>query len=319
MKDSYGRNIDYMRISITDRCNLRCRYCMPADIETLEMDRLLTYEEIRTIAETGVRLGITHYRLTGGEPLIRRECVQLVEMLKKIPGVDTVGMTTNGVLLGKYAKALKSAGLDEVNVSLDTVDAQEFEQLTGRAELENVKRGIDVALEAKLPIKLNVVNLGKVDGRLILAYSEQKEIVVRFIEMMPIGYGKQYTGVSNQRLFKMLEEEYGKAKPCVEHMGYGPAVYYRFPGLKQQVGMIDAVNHKFCNTCNRVRLTSEGYLKLCLCYDEGVDLRGVLRSEKRALLLERIMKDAIFKKPVEHCFKKENEITEKRAMISIGG
>ena len=189
MKDKAGREIDYLRISITDRCNLRCKYCMPGDIETTDMENLLTYEEIVQVTETAAALGIRHIRLTGGEPLVRRGCVDLVEKIKNVSGIETVGMTTNGVLLAEYAKALKEAGLDSVNVSLDTLDETEFQRLTGRDELNAVLAGINAAKEAQIPVKINTVHYQHLDWKSILDYTNRVQIPVRFIEMMPIGYG----------------------------------------------------------------------------------------------------------------------------------
>ena len=211
MKDQTGREIDYMRISITDRCNLRCKYCMPGDIETSDMANLLTYEEIVKVTETAVSLGIRHVRLTGGEPLVRRGCVELVKKIKNISGIDTVGMTTNGVLLAEYARTLKEAGLDSVNVSLDTLDETEFQRLTGRNELKAVLAGIRAAQEAEIPVKINTVHYKNLDWRAVLAYADERQIPVRFIEMMPIGYGADYTGRSNEELFRQIEDIYGNA------------------------------------------------------------------------------------------------------------
>ena len=309
-----------MRISITDRCNLRCKYCMPGDIETTDMENLLTYEEIVQVTETAAALGIRHIRLTGGEPLVRRGCVDLVEKIKNVSGFETVGMTTNGVLLAEYAKALKEAGLDGVNVSLDTLDETEFQRLTGRDELNAVLAGI-------------------------LDYTNRVQIPVRFIEMMPIGYGAAYTGGSNEELFRQIEECYGNVSEAgtvgsregekysadIRDLSYteekqqsgkhgaGPAAYYRFPGLNMDVGFISAMHHKFCRSCNRIRLTSEGYLKLCLCYEKGIDLRAVLRDPGRKQTLQEVMKEAIFEKPAEHCFEQVSEMTEHNAMVRIGG
>ena len=345
MKDQIGREIDYMRISITDRCNLRCKYCMPSDIETTDMANLLTYEEIVKVTETAVSLGIRHVRLTGGEPLVRRGCVDLVKKIKNISGIDTVGMTTNGVLLAEHARALKEAGLDSVNVSLDTLDETEFQRLTGRDELKAVLAGIDAAKEVKIPVKINTVHYQHLDWKSILDYTNRMQIPVRFIEMMPIGYGAAYTSDSNEELFRQIEESYGSASEagtvrnresekksadipdllCAEEKqqakkyGAGPAVYYRFPGLKMDVGFISAMQHKFCRSCNRIRLTSEGYLKLCLCYEKGVDLRAVLRNPERKQTLQEMMKKAILEKPVEHCFEQISEMTEHKAMVRIGG
>lgn len=318
MKDKAGREIDYMRISITDRCNLRCKYCMPGDIETTDMANLLTYEEIAKVTETAASLGIRHIRLTGGEPLVRRGCVDLVKKIKNISGIDTVGMTTNGVLLAEHARVLKEAGLDSVNVSLDTLDETEFQRLTGRDELKAVLAGIGAAQEVEIPVKINTVHYKNLNWRAVLAYADERQIPVRFIEMMPIGYGAAYTGKSNEELFRQIEDCYGSASEAGKH-GAGPAVYYHFPGLNIEVGFISAIHHKFCKNCNRIRLTSEGYLKLCLCYEKGVDLRAVLRDPEKGQALQEVMKKAILEKPVEHCFEQISEMTEHKAMVRIGG
>lgn len=318
MKDKAGREIDYMRISITDRCNLRCKYCMPGDIETTDMANLLTYEEIAKVTETAASLGIRHIRLTGGEPLVRRGCVDLVKKIKNISGIDTVGMTTNGVLLAEHARALKEAGLDSVNVSLDTLDETEFQRLTGRDELKSVLAGIGAAQKVEIPVKINTVHYKNLNWRAVLAYADERQIPVRFIEMMPIGYGAAYTGKSNEELFRQIEDCYGSASEAGKH-GAGPAVYYHFPGLNIEVGFISAIHHKFCESCNRIRLTSEGYLKLCLCYEKGVDLRAVLRDPEKGQALQEVMKKAILEKPVEHCFEQISEMTEHKAMVRIGG
>ena len=318
MKDKAGREIDYMRISITDRCNLRCKYCMPGDIETTDMANLLTYEEIVQVTEAAAALGIRHIRLTGGEPLVRRGCVDLVRKIKNVSRIETVGMTTNGVLLAEYAKSLKEAGLDSVNVSLDTLDKTEFQRLTGRDELKAVLAGIDAAKEVKIPVKINAVNYQHLDWKSILDYTNTMQVPVRFIEMMPIGYGAAYTGGPNEELFRQIEACYGSASETGKH-GAGPAVYYRFPGLNMDVGFISAMHHKFCSSCNRIRLTSEGYLKLCLCYEKGVDLRAVLRDPGREQTLQEVIRTAIFEKPAEHCFEQVSEMTEHKAMVRIGG
>lgn len=318
MKDKAGRQIDYMRISITDRCNLRCKYCMPGDIETTDMANLLTYEEIVKVTETAASLGIRHIRLTGGEPLVRRGCVDLVKKIKNISGIDTVGMTTNGVLLAEHARALKEAGLDSVNVSLDTLDETEFQRLTGRDELKAVLAGIGAAQEVEIPVKINTVHYKNLDWRAVLAYADERQIPVRFIEMMPIGYGAAYIGKSNEELFRQIEDCYWSAAEARKY-GAGPAVYYHFPGLNIDVGFISAIHHKFCKNCNRIRLTSEGYLKLCLCYEKGVDLRAVLRDPEKEQALQEVMKKAILEKPVEHCFEQISEMTEHKAMVRIGG
>ena len=319
MLDRYGRVINYLRISVTDRCNLRCCYCMPEGVQDVGMKNILTFEEIWEIVRTGVSLGITHIRITGGEPLVRKGCVDLIRGIREIPGVETITMTTNGVLLGNYGKQLKEAGVDGVNISLDTLDPEEFYKITGKRELQEVLAGIRAVKTAGLPVKLNAVNRKELDPIPLVRYAQEENLPLRFIEMMPVGYGKKYVGRSNEELRETLEAVCGKAE-CMTNreelsrMGSGPAVYYQFSDLKVPVGFISAIHGKFCDTCNRVRLTAEGYLKLCLCYDEGEDLR---EGEKENL--RTIMEQTIFRKPAAHCFEHPAEMTETHEMVKIGG
>lgn len=323
MLDRYGRVINYLRISVTDRCNLRCCYCMPEGVQDVGLKNILTFEEIWEIVRTGVSLGITHIRITGGEPLVRKGCVNLIRGIREIPGVETITMTTNGVLLGNYGKQLKKAGVDGVNISLDTLDPEEFYKITGKRELQEVLAGIRAAKTAGLPVKLNAVNRKELDPIPLVRYAQEENLPIRFIEMMPVGYGKKYVGRSNEELRETLEAVCGKAE-CMTNreelsrMGSGPAVYYQFSDLKVPVGFISAIHGKFCDTCNRVRLTAEGYLKLCLCYDEGEDLRRVLREEEKENL-RTIMEQTIFRKPAAHCFEHPAEMTETHEMVKIGG
>lgn len=323
MLDRYGRVINYLRISVTDRCNLRCCYCMPEGVQDVGMKNILTFEEIWEIVRTGVSLGITHIRITGGEPLVRKGCVDLIRGIREIPGVETITMTTNGVLLGNYGKQLKEAGVDGVNISLDTLDPEEFYKITGKRELQEVLAGIRAAKTAGLPVKLNAVNRKELDPIPLVRYAQEENLPLRFIEMMPVGYGKKYVGRSNEELRETLEAVCGKAE-CMTNreelsrMGSGPAVYYQFTDLKVPVGFISAIHGKFCDTCNRVRLTAEGYLKLCLCYDEGEDLRRVLREGEKENL-RTIMEKTIFRKPAAHCFEHPDEMTETHEMVKIGG
>ena len=323
MLDRYGRVINYLRISVTDRCNLRCCYCMPEGVQDVGMKNILTFEEIREIVRTGVSLGITHIRITGGEPLVRKGCVDLIRGIREIPGVETITMTTNGVLLGNYGKQLKEAGVDGVNISLDTLDPEEFYKITGKRELQEVLAGIRAAKTAGLPVKLNAVNRKELDPIPLVRYAQEENLPLRFIEMMPVGYGKKYVGRSNEELRETLEAVCGKTE-CMTNreelsrMGSGPAVYYQFSDLKVPVGFISAIHGKFCDTCNRVRLTAEGYLKLCLCYDKGEDLRRVLREGEKENL-RTIMEQTIFRKPAAHCFEHPAEMTETNEMVKSGG
>ena len=323
MLDRYGRVINYLRISVTDRCNLRCCYCMPEGVQDVGMKNILTFEEIWEIVRTGVSLGITHIRITGGEPLVRKGCVDLNRGIREIPGAETITMTTNGVLLGNYGKQLKEAGVDGVNISLDTLNPEEFYKITGKRELQEVLAGIRAAKTAGLPVKLNAVNGKELDPIPLVRYAQEENLPLRFIEMMPVGYGKKYVGRSNEELRETLEAVCGKAE-CMTNreelsrMGSGPAVYYQFSDLKVPVGFISAIHGKFCDTCNRVRLTAEGYLKLCLCYDEGENLRRVLREGEKENL-RTIMEQTIFRKPAAHCFEHPAEMTETHEMVKIGG
>ena len=323
MLDQYGRVINYLRISVTDRCNLRCCYCMPEGVQDVGMKNILTFEEIWEIVRTGVSLGITHIRITGGEPLVRKGCVDLIRGIREIPGVETITMTTNGVLLGNYAKQLKEVGVDSVNISLDTLDSEEFYKITGKRELQEVLAGIREAKTAGLQVKLNAVNRKELDPLPLVRYAQKENLPLRFIEMMPVGYGKEYVGRSNEELRKTLVTVCGTPE-CItdreelSRMGSGPAVYYRFSDLKVPVGFISAIHGKFCDTCNRIRLTAEGYLKLCLCYDKGADLRRALREGEKEKL-RTIMEETIFRKPAAHCFEHPAEMTETHEMIKIGG
>lgn len=313
-----------MRISITDRCNLRCRYCMPDGIQNIPMEELLTYEEIAEIARLGARLGIDTLRITGGEPLVRLGVADLIRQLKQIPGIRRVAMTTNGVALAKAAGELKAAGLDDVNISLDAADRKLIEDITQRDCYGQVLSGIDAALAAGLGVKLNTVlakgqNAGQWEGLLLLA--AEKKVPIRFIEMMPVGHGREFMPVNNQELKRKIMETYGKSREESDDRtvhGAGPAEYIFIPELSLTVGFISAVHGKFCHSCNRIRLSSRGFLKPCLCYDTGVDLRAPLREGNREEVFLR-MEQMIYEKPGEHCFEHLERMTEHREMVKIGG
>ena len=286
--------------------------------EQAEQNPPLTVEEMLKIVHAAAGLGITHYRITGGEPLVRKECVELVQKIKAVPGTASVGITTNGVRLASCARDLKAAGCDSVNVSLDTVDAAEFAALTGRDALEQVKQGICAAKEAGLLVKLNAVHRKELHAQELIEFAEQEKVPVRFIEVMPVGAGKSYVGPSNEALKTELEQWYGACTPDQEKEGNGPAAYVRYEKLSMPVGFISAIHGKFCGSCNRVRLTSRGFLKLCLCYENGVDLREVLQNGTAADLRD-VMAQAILKKPMEHCFERPKDMTEHHLMSGIGG
>lgn len=321
MKDSYGRTVDYMRISITDRCNLRCRYCMPEMPCFLPRKELLSLEEILDICVCGARMGIRKIKITGGEPLLRPGCVELIRKLKEIPGMEKVTLTTNGVLLAPFAEALYQAGIDGVNVSLDTLNEETYRKITGFDKLAQVLEGLDTMSRFPVPLKTNMVLLpwenGK-DWKELALLAKNRRIDVRFIEKMPLGKDKETEGVSNILLLEEMQASFGKAEPDGRSHGNGPAVYYRFPGFQGSVGFISAIHDNFCAGCNRLRMTAEGKVKPCLCYEENFSLKEAVRAGNREEIRE-LLRSAVEKKPQRHCFAHTEQITEQRDMWKIGG
>lgn len=326
MIDALGRNIDYIRISVTDRCNLRCIYCMPQEgIPLTVHEELLTYEEILRICRCAAALGIRKVKLTGGEPLVRREIVDLVAGIKKIPEIEKVTLTTNGVLLQRYMKSLAEAGIDAINVSLDTLDPECFSKITRKDSLKQVLDGLREAMNyPHINLKVNCVPMG-VEGQdlvEIARLAEKYPIHVRFIEMMPIGLGVQFEGKKEQQILEELQRHFGPAVPCTEALGNGPGHYFTMEGLTGKIGFISAVSHKFCGDCNRIRLTSQGYLKGCLQYNLGCDLREEMRGGCSDERLRELICEAISKKPAGHHFDEavnQKEYDEKSCMYQIGG
>ena len=321
MIDQFNRTIDYLRISITDRCNLRCRYCMPQSVNWVEHAEVLRYEEILQIAAAAIEIGITHFKVTGGEPLVRKGVVDFIRQLRSLPGCKAVTLTTNGILLQQLAQPLADAGLDAVNVSLDAVDEKRYAEITGMDGLHQVLQGIDAALQAGIQTKINSVLLQDAQDQIVplARLAQQKPVDVRFIELMPIGEGTQGGGVSPQTARKLLLEQWQDLHPVEEKRGYGPARYEASSQLTGRIGWIDAVSHGFCDQCNRIRLTSTGQLKLCLCYENGIDLRQMLRSGATQQQLQQALQQVIVQKPAAHCFGTQQEITENRLMAQIGG
>lgn len=320
MKDQFQREIDYLRISITDRCNLRCQYCMPQDIELVSMRELLTYEELIEIVKVMAKLGIHYVKVTGGEPLVRKDCAELIKKLKEIEGIERVSLTTNGVLLKQYLPALLEAGLDAVNISLDTMNEDLFSQITRKNCGNQVKRAIQMACESGLQTKVNAVlmkgyNESAWEDLILLA--KDNPIDVRFIEMMPIGMGRKFETVSSELLLTDIQMKYPNLEKEKRRHGYGPAVYYKIPEFQGSIGLIGAIHGKFCASCNRVRLTSQGMLKPCLSYESQVDLKSILRQHPEQL--EETIERVIYRKPREHCFENLCEMTKSQGMSEIGG
>lgn len=322
---------------MTDRCNLRCRYCMPEGIRLTSSDEILTLEEIELICKAAVRMGITRFKITGGEPLVRLGCPELIGMIKRIPGVEQVTLTTNGVLLGKYLDRLLENGLDAVNISLDTLHPSVYRQLTGYDKFGEVWENLERAVQTGMSVKVNSVlqkGVNEEEWEPLAALTFKEKVDVRFIEMMPIGYGRQYEGISGEELLCRLMERYPGMERDESVHGNGPAVYYRIPGALGSVGFISAVHGQFCDACNRIRLTAKGELKPCLCYRESIMVKDIIRGDvdgaglasedadvgtaaiKR---LEEAIGEAVKKKPQMHCFGTCGKITENRQMVQIGG
>ncbi len=322
MFDSTRREIHYLRLSVTDLCNLRCRYCMPDGVEKLEREAVLTYEEFLRLAALFAQCGIDTVRVTGGEPLVRKNVAQLVAGLKAIPGIRKVTMTTNGILLAQQLPALLAAGLDSVNISLDTLRPEVFRQITARDEFAAVQAGLQAALESGIPVKLNCVpQAGVNEGELedLAALAENRPLQVRFIEMMPIGYGAAMPCISGPELRQRFAHRWPGLQPLAEaDFGDGPAVYYTVPGWQGSIGFIAAVHGKFCASCNRVRLTSQGFLRPCLASEAGYDLRALLRSGASDAALLQAIRETIWAKPREHHFE-DSSMPATRGMYRIGG
>ena len=326
MQDQYGREIDYIRISITDRCNLRCTYCMPEDgIEGYTSHTaILSYEEILRLVRCLASLGIKKIKLTGGEPLVRLGCADLVRELKAIKGIEQVTITTNGVLLADMAEALIAAGIDGINVSLDTVEREIFAQITRRDYFDKVMNGIEkVKALGYSNLKINCVPIAQFNKSEIVKLAAQAKdypLSVRFIELMPIGLATEYTAISREEITDMLTEAFGDMTPYEGRLGNGPAEYYSLPGFKGHIGFIGAIHNKFCGQCNRIRLTSNGFLKLCLNQNKGGDLLPLIRGNVSDEELTDAMRAIIYQKPLAHHFYEEDQNdTDSRQMFQVGG
>lgn len=322
MTDQFGREINYARISVTDRCNLRCRYCMPeCGVKKISHNEILSLEEVLRVAKIFSRLGIEKIRLTGGEPLLRKNLPSLVRELKNIPAIEQVTLTTNGVLLKNFAQELIAAGLDGVNLSLDTLDEKIFADLTRRKLFNNVLESFQTLLDKNLTLKINCVPLRDVNDEEILklaTLAKNNPIKIRFIELMPIGcaWESGLRGIPTAEIFSMLKENFGKLIPVLEKNSLqGPAKYFKPKNFIGEIGFIDALEHKFCANCNRIRLTAEGFLKTCLSFDTGLDVKNLLRSGANDdKILEKI-RETIYRKPKEHFF----DGATKFQMYQVGG
>ena len=320
--NSFGRCINYLRISVTDRCNLRCLYCMPPEgVQQIPHGEILSYEEIRTVVRAAVELGINRIRLTGGEPLVRAELPKLICMLSQIEGIQELALTTNGTFLKKYALELKQAGLSRVNVSLDTLKPDKFRYVTRLGKLKDVLEGIEAAKRTGFdPVKINTVIMRGINDDEILDFAKityEDGWHVRFIELMPFkGMAEFVPAVELRQHISLL----GKFEPCESITGNGPAMYYHLAGAKGTIGFISPLTElSFCSRCNRMRLTADGKLRPCLLGEEEIDLKMPLRNNASIEELKQLILKAVTSKPEHHHLEGGNIRLVKRKMSQIGG
>jgi cyclic pyranopterin phosphate synthase len=333
MQDRYGHRISYLRVSITDRCNERCTYCMPQELqEWLPREEILSFEETLRIIRIAAELGVAKVRVTGGEPLTRRDVVHFIAQIPKISGIKSLGLSTNGTLLARQdtsektmAMALREAGVHSINISLDTMDRDVYSQITGRDFHAQVLEGIDASIRVGFDqIKLNTVLMrGRNEDQLIplIEFAASHNLILRFIEMMPVST----TEVLSENNFmsileakRVVESVYGSLIPETEFRTNGPATYYQIPGRKQRIGFIGAMtNLHFCENCNKLRLTCDGKLRPCLGSYLEFDIMRPLRSGASNEELKQFFLDVVERKPAQHDFR--DNYQPNRKMIAIGG
>jgi len=333
MQDRYGHRISYLRVSITDRCNERCTYCMPQELqEWLPREEILTFEETLRLIRIAAELGVSRVRITGGEPLTRRDVIEFVRRIPEIPGIKSIGLSTNGTLLAReigpgetIAKALRAAGVESVNISLDTLDRAVYSQITGRDFHEQVLRGIDAAIaEGFKQIKLNTVLMReRNEDQLIplIEFAAPRDLILRFIEMMPVSTtevldDKNFLPIREAK--RVIESRYGRLIPETEFRTNGPATYYQIPERRQRVGFIGAMtNLHFCESCNKLRLTCDGKLRPCLGSYLEFDIMKPMRAGASDEELKAFFLDVVDRKPEQHDFR--DNYQPNRKMVAIGG
>ena len=333
MQDRYGHRISYLRVSITDRCNERCTYCMPQELqEWLPREEILTFEETLRLIRIAAELGVSKVRITGGEPLTRRDVIEFIRRIPEIPGIKSIGLSTNGTLLAReigpgetIASALRAAGVESVNISLDTLDRAVYSQITGRDFHEQVLSGIDAAIaEGFKQIKLNTVLMReRNEDQLIplIEFAAPRDLILRFIEMMPVSTtevldDKNFMPIQEAK--RMIESRYGRLIPETEFRTNGPATYYQIPERRQRVGFIGAMtNLHFCENCNKLRLTCDGKLRPCLGSYLEFDIMKPLRAGASDAELKQFFLDVVDRKPEQHDFR--NNYQPNRRMVAIGG
>lgn len=323
MKDKFGREIDYLRVSVTDKCNLRCIYCMDEKDNTfLKNDEKLTDDEIYRIVKESSELGIKKVRITGGEPLVKPNLVNLIGRINSISGIEEIYLTTNGILLADMIDELALNGLKGVNISLDSLNEERFNKLTRLGKLNKVLEAIDKAIDLGIKVKLNTVIVNDINKDEIIDFvniTKEKNIDVRFIELMPIGVAINYKGATNEEVLKIISENYSDYEEVARSKSGGPASYIKLKDAKGKIGFISAISNCFCEECNRIRLTPEGFLKQCLHFDYGIDLKNKLRAGISDEELRKLIYDNIYEKPEKHLFLDKSDHKEIKFMNQIGG
>lgn len=334
MLDACGREIDYIRISVTDRCNLRCSYCIPKEgVRLCAHEDILRFDELERLVRIFAGAGVRFVKLTGGEPFVRRAFIELAQGIKAISGIEKLTVTTNGTFFSQETVLQSLDCFDSINVSLDAMEREVFKKLSGVDAFELAYGGLQRLLKENdrrkkpVSIKLNCVLTGQNRAEIenIVKFAKERDLAVRLIELMPIGLGKEFLEreqypLREAEVKSLIEEIYGPLIPLHERYGNGPAVYYTLKGFRGKIGFISALSHKFCGDCNRIRLTADGYLKTCLQYESGIDLRELLRNNQTDEEIKQAILQAVWKKPSEHAFgKKEILNQENRSMSEIGG
>ncbi|MGE5172979.1 MAG: GTP 3',8-cyclase MoaA [Betaproteobacteria bacterium] len=325
--DPHKRRIDYLRISVTDRCNLKCVYCRPrAEMKLLQHRDILTYEEILRLVTVAVPLGITRVRITGGEPLIRRGIVDFIKTLRRYAGIEDISLTTNGVLLEGMAEALADAGMPRLNISLDSLDARRFSRITGADSWEAVWRGVNRAAELGFfPIKINMVPVKGLNDDEVADFARltlDRRLHVRFIEFMPIGAHDRWhrdVCVSSDQVRAVIEHEFGRLVPFTSSTSAGPSTNFQIPGANGVIGFISPITQHFCKSCRRLRLTADGKIRPCLLSDTEIDVKSPLRNRCDDGELERLLRLSLEIKPERHHITESEPGCFQRTMSKIGG
>jgi len=318
MLDKKGRNIDYLRVSLTDRCNLRCIYCMPEDgIEKICHEEILRFEEVEKVITACAALGVKKVRFTGGEPLVLKGLDKLIKHTASMPSINDISLTTNGLLLADMADDLKKSGLKRVNISLDTLQSDKFKKITRHGDINKVFSAIEKCLSLDMvPVKLNVVLMKNVNDDEIgdfIKLTMDSPIQVRFIELMPIGEGQKYFDECSMKVEEIIER-FPELVPIQDDSRV--ASVYKMPGAIGSIGLISPVSCKFCSDCNRIRLTSTGTIKPCLHSAEEINLKQYLNDEQKLI---DVIKNAVYNKPEEHHLETEGKSDTDRMMFQIGG